>query len=389
MESRTIKNGLFFFLFLVIILPFLQHCFGLIESGKLNGYVVSTPDVNFSYAKWWDGSYQKQKSDFVNDSVGFRPDLVRLTDQISFSLFKDIHAPDVYAGKDGQLFSKVHTDEYFGRDHIGIDTVRTILIKLKKIQDTLERLGKTMVFAYAPSKAYYVPDKIPDCLRSTGQVKTSNYHSFKRLGDSLRLNQLDFNAYFMAMKDTVKNLIFSKQGTHWTNYGALLAGDSLTKYIERARNISMPELTIEEMKYSTTARNDDADLSRILNLIFPIGLETYSYPRCNYTLKGGKNKPKTIYLGDSFILMLLYNNYVSNTSSDWEFWFYFKDVWNEDCIWGRQQPKSMAGYDWQKSLSSADCLVILFTPYNLAKFAKKDFFLDEMYSYFYPNGKNG
>ena len=268
MESRTVKDGLFFFLFLVMILPFLQHCFGFIESGKLNGYIVSTPDVKFSYPKWWDGTYQKQKSYFLNDSVGFRPDLVRLSDQIGFSLFNEVHAADVYLGKDGQLFSKVHTDEYFGGDHIGIDTVRTMLIKLKRIQDTLEHLGKTMVFVYAPSKAYYLPEKIPDCLRLAEPPKISNYHTFKRLGDSLHINQLDFNAYFIAMKDTVKNLIFSKQGTHWTNYGALLGGDSLTKYIERTRNISMPELTIEEMQYSAAARNDDADLSRILNLIY-------------------------------------------------------------------------------------------------------------------------
>ena len=85
--------------------------------------------------------------------------------------------------------------------------------------------------------------------------------------------------------------------------------------------------------------------------------------------------------------MLLQNDYVQNASSDWECWFYFNEVWNENCLGGAEQPKPMETYNWQRSLLSADCFVILFTPYNLAKFTKKDFFLEVMYNHFYPAEK--
>jgi acetyltransferase AlgX (SGNH hydrolase-like protein) len=387
MEFNRVRSGLFFFLFLVMFLPFLQHCFSFVESGKLNGYIVSSPNPTFSYGKWWDGSYQIQKAGFVNDSVGFRPDFVRLTNQIDYDLFSEIHSSEVYLGKNGQLFTKVHVDEYFGADKIGTDTVMALMVKLKRIQDTLERLGKTLVLAYAPSKAYYVPEDIPDCLRPAGGIKTSNYYTFKRFGDSLHINQLDLNGYFMAMKDTTKNLIMTKQGIHWSQYGALLGGDTLTKYIERIRNVSMPELTIKKIVLSGRAQSLDNELGKILNLIYPVGTENYCYPDYDYTSKGGKTKPKIVVICDSYMWPLISAKYFLNTYTDWQCWHYFFEVWNEECIWGRQVVPQIANYNWQHELLNTDCVVILFTPYNLTHFPKKDFFLEVFYNYFYPGQK--
>ena len=378
------RKALFLFLFLIITLPSLQHCFNFIDSGKLNGNFESNPDVQFSYQKWWDGNYQVQKANYLNDSIGFRQDLVRFNNQLYYYLFRQLHSTEVYLGNDGQLFTKVHVDEYFGVDQVGIDTVRTVLIKLKKIQDTLERLGKTMVWAFAPSKVYYVPKDIPECLRPETGIRTSNYHTFKRLGDSLRINILDLNGYFMAMKDTTKNLIMSKQGGHWTFYGALLGGDTLTKYIERIRNVSMPELTIKKINHFEKGRGLDDELSKILNLVFPVGIEQYCYPDYDYTSKGGKEKPKIVVICDSYMWPLITAKYFLNTYTDWQCWHYFYEVWNEECIWGRQNVQQIANYNWQASLLNTDCVVILFTPYNLAKFPKKDFFVEAIYNYFYP-----
>jgi acetyltransferase AlgX (SGNH hydrolase-like protein) len=388
MNGNKARFGLFFFLFLVMFLPFLQHCFSFVESGKLNGYIVSTPNPTFSYEKWWDGSYQIQKAGFVNDSVGFRPDFVRINNQIDFSLFKLLHADDVFLGKDGQLFSKHYTDEYFGVDRLPAEVITTTLVKLKKVQDTLEHLGKTFVFAYAPSKAYYLSDKIPDCLLLMNGIHTSNYPTFKKIGDSLHINQLDLNEYFLSMKETKKDLLISNQGTHWTRYGALLGADSITKFIERLRNISMPELAIDEMCYSDKTSDADAELTNILNLIFPIEKERFCYPRYHFSSKESTKKPKIIFIGDSYVTPLMFDKYLESISTNWEFWSYFSEVLNLECAYGRQNPKPIKTYDWQNSLLTADCLVILFTPWNFHKFADKDFFLEVIYQHFFPAKKN-
>ncbi len=115
MELKTARGRLFLFLSLVILCPLLQHLFTIIDNEKLIGqFLPPLLDVQFTPDKWWDGSYQKQKTLFLNDSFGLRTHLVRLNNQIDFTFFKQVHEGDVYVGRDNYLFSKVYVDEYEG-----------------------------------------------------------------------------------------------------------------------------------------------------------------------------------------------------------------------------------------------------------------------------------
>ena len=326
MELKTAKGRLFFFISLIIFLPLLEQAFSFIESGKLLGIFDLHPDIKFSPEKWWNGSYQQQKTSYLNDSVGFRPDLVRMNNQIDFSLFKKLHAGDVYIGHDDYLFGKMYVDDYDGRLYMGTETIRGVFIKMKLIQDTLERMGKTFIFTYAPSKPYLFPEKIPDILRPHNGLKIDNYTTCKKIGDSLHIKQLDFNGLFIAMKDTSKYPLFTKQGCHWSVYGSVLASDTLIKFIERERQIKMPELVLSTIQYSDTARDADNDLGKCTNLIFPICKEKYYYPQYHYNADSIKTKPKTIFIGDSFIWLWIGDGFIQNTTANWEYWYYFHDV---------------------------------------------------------------
>ncbi len=380
MELRTARGRLFLLLLLIVFLPLLNHTFNVIESGKLLGEMIKHPDPRFSLAKWWDGSYQDEKTLYINDSIGFRPDLVRMNDQIDFSIFKKLQGEDTYIGRDNYLFSKAYINEYEGRGYMGDSVIRDELVKLKMVQDTLERLGKTLIFTYAPSKPYCFPNYIPAILLRNGGKKVSNYQTFRRIGDSLHLKQLDFNALFAAMRDTSKYPLFTKEGVHWSVYGSVLASDTLEKYINRERKIKMPELIITKVQTSDTARNADNDLGRCANLIFPINKDQYYYPEYHYNTDSTTTKPKTIFIGDSFVWLWIGDGFIQNTTTDWEYWYYFNDVWDKN-------GKSIVNtdkYNWQKSLLATDCIVIVYTPMNFTGFRTKTSFIETMYNYFYP-----
>ncbi len=387
MANTTAKGWLFTLFSVVLLLPFLQQCLHFVESGPLLGAFTGSADVTFSYKGWWDGSYQKQKTLFVNDSVGFRPDLVRLNNQVDFVFFNKLHAGETYAGPGNYLFQKAYVDEYDGADCMGAAKIRDELIKLKLIQDTLERLGKTFILVYAPSKPYFFPDKIPGILRATGGQKMSDYKIFRRLGDSLMIKQLDFNALFVAMKDTSQGGLMTKQGCHWSKYGSLLAADTLIKFIERDRKIKMPEIVVTKMHYTDTAQSPDNDLAATTNLIFPITKERFCYPEFHYESAKGAVKPKVIYIGDSFIWLWIYDGLMQNTNSDWEYWSYFRDVLNIKTIQGESPNSDIQHSNWKKSLMDADCIVVTFTPVNLHLFDRDDFFIETIYSFFYPGRK--
>ncbi len=384
MELRTAKGRLFFFAMLVISMPLLESDFHFIESGKLNGGSENVPDPQFSLAKWWDGSYRKQKTRYINDSMGFRPDLVRINNQLDYWLFRKLHAGDVYVGHDNYLFGKLYVDEYYGRDYIGTATIRKKLMMLRRVQDTLERMGKTFVLVYAPSKPYLYQEQIPDCLRETTVPDTTNYRSFRRLGDSLKIRQVDFNAWFVSMKETSKDVLMGRQGVRWTMYGGLIAGDSMTRYVEQKRNIRMPQLVIKSVNYSTEAQHTDDDLFAVSNLIFPITKEQFTY--ADYFFRdSGTTRPRAIYIGDSFLWTWITNGQMHSTNTDWEFWCYFYQVWTEQTMNNGGSFAPRAFYDWQRSLANTDCVIVVLTPPGLKDLAFKDSFIDVFYNYFFPN----
>ncbi len=384
MENKAAKKWLFYFLSLIIVLPPLERAFPVIKSKGLTGVSMPTENIKFRLSTWFDGSYEKQKTLYINDNIGFRPDLIRMSNQIEFWLFKKLHAENAYIGHDNYLFDKEYVDEYEGVTYMGAEVARKELIKMKCIQDTLERLGKTFVFAYAPSKPYYIPEKIPDLLKPNHKRTISDYETFRAIGDSLKIKQLDYNALFMAMKDTTRNPIILKQGYHWSVYGSLLAADTMIKFIEKERKIKMPELKLTAMHYSETARDEDNDFVKFANLMFPITKETYCYPDFLYYNDGTKTRPKTIYIGDSFTWQWIHFGFMQSTNSEWEFWYYFKSVWNQKIIDVNGESLKIANYNWQKQLSGTDCVVVLFTPRNLHLLAEKSSFVEKMYDYFYP-----
>ncbi len=384
MEVKTARGRLFFLLMLIVAFPFLQHGLSFFTTGPLNGAVVPVADSSFTWDGWWSGAYQKHKNLFLNDSTGFRADLVRLNNQLDYWLFNKVHANGVVVGKDECLYEQFYIDEYYGKDFAGYDSILNEVTKLRKVQDTMERLGKTFVFIMAPSKAYYFPEKLPESDGGKAGEHTTNYATFKKIAAERSLHLLDFNAWFTGMKDTSKELLFSNLGTHWTVYGSLKATDSIIKYIERQRGIRMPELRWNDVEHTDTPRRTDNDLAVGLNLISHFKKERFAYPRYFYTTDSSAKKLKSIYIGDSFLWMLIDNGLMRNTSSDFQIWYYFNEAWSDKALSGQEPMRHMDEFDWKSYLAGTDCLVLLYTPANIKGFSYVGSFTEQMYSYFYP-----
>ncbi len=379
--EQKIKNILFRICFTVMLLPFLQLCTNAIDSAGLFGDYTNSPDVIFTWAKWWNGSYQQGKSAYVNDQGGFRRDLVRTNNQVDYWLFKKLHCNSVVLGKNQNLYQPDYINAYYGRDFIGKDSALHQMIKLKAIQDTLSRLGKTLILAYSPCKAFFYPDDYPDELKGP-HIAPTNYQTFLHLADSLKLNQVDFNAWFVHMKETSKEVLYPRQGIHWSVYGALLAADSLTRYIEQLRQIKMQHMALNNLRHSSRSEDTDEDVFKALNLIFPIYTDNFTYPEIVFKEDSTRTKPKVIYIGDSFCINWIHDNYMQFSNTNWEFWFYFHQVINQDNRDKSENWIPMNSYDWKNKIKNADCIVIMYTSHNLHELGNG--FIEQSYDYFYP-----
>jgi len=381
--AEKIKNGLFVFAFTIILLPFLQQQTKIIDSGTLNGYFTSTADIPITLSKWLNGSWQANKANFINDSIGFRPDFVRLNGQLDYSLFGKLEG-GIKLGKKGCLFFDDIVNAYYGRDFVGYDFIRERMRKLKALQDTLAGLGKTLLMVYTPCKAWYFADCIPEVMR-TPEFGPNNYKTSFRIGDSLGINQVDLNEWFLSLKSSSKELLYSGQGIHWTNYGAILGSDSIIKCIERLRHISMPHPTWTTSLHTTEPQMPDNDMTVILNLILPYRKDTFCYPDLKFTTGDGLTKPNCIFLGDSYIVNLINTEVIRNISADWQCWLWCKQLVNESNWQSSVQYQMPKDYDWKKAIDSTDCLILMNTPKSASLIGFS--FIEQAYNYFYPGNK--
>ncbi len=374
--GHKIKKGLFSFLFIVLLLPFIQYCLPFIDSGKLYGYFNNAPDINFSFDKWFDGSYQNAKTNYLNDHVGFRPDLLRINGQIHFSLFNKPDCGGIVMDKDNSLYYDNYIDALVGKDFAGYPKAREKLSKLKALQDTFARRGKSLIMVYSPSKAFYNAGSA-GLLAEGFTPRATNLATYLHIGDSLGLNQVDLNTWFVSLKGKTKDSVFTKQGIHWTEYGAILAADSVIRYMERLRKIRMAHPTWQRIEHTNKPRSTDNDVAAVLNLIFPVDNETFSYPQLIFARDTTLTRPRTIFIGDSFVWTFITTGINHNVYSKSEFWDYFGQSFRED-----QPVVKMPEYNWAAAIDSADCVVLMYNSINLPKLG--DGFIEQAYQHYYP-----
>ncbi len=375
------KKGLFTLLFIVLLLPFVQQCLPFIDSGKLFGYYTDSPDATFSFEKWWDGSYQKNKGNYCNDHIGFRPDLLRVNGQIDYSLFYKVNYGGTCAGKDDYLFYDNYITAYYGLDYAGRAKLETQMLRLKALQDTFAHMGKSLILVFAPCKAWYCSKYLPDN-KKPDENRPNNYTTCIRLADSLGINMIDFNVWFLKLRDTSKELLYPKQGIHWTNYGSVLATDSLIKYIEKLRHIHLPHPYWASVYHTTDPQDPDNDMGNILNLIWPVVKETFCYPVVKFMQDSSTSHLNAIHIGDSYNINLLRTGMLQNMYGDnWQFWFGFKHIFNPKTYMEWTYPQ-IANTDWKGEILKADCIILLNTPRSADDLASG--FIDSAYHYFYP-----
>lgn len=337
-----------------LCLPLLESNLNIVDVKKLYGAVAGKDTVPvFSFKKWFDGSFQAQEEKLVNDSFGFRNICVRLDHQVDYSFFNVSHSSDIEIGKDGYLYSTLSIDCIYGNDFLGTASISRSVDKLKFIKDTLAKLGKTFVLIIAPHKGLFFPEhlsKYPYPYRDT-----TNYKVYLKLLKKAQIQVIDFNSYFISLKDKAKYPIEPKTGVHWSSYGGALAADSIVRYLETALHIKMPKPIWQEINMSQAKMHDD-DAEKTLNLLFNIPEPDMAYPTIKYESSANAVKPRAMIVGDSFYDELAENGINDAFAKGSNYWYYFTN-------YGTQLSKSQV----KDEISQSNVVVLLTAEYNLKR----------------------
>jgi hypothetical protein len=179
---------------------------------------------------------------------------------------------------------------------------------------------------------------------------------YRRLG----VNILDLGDYFQQMKDTASFTIFPMTGTHWSKYSALLAADTLIRYMEHLGNINIPNLVIGPRTLQN-AHEADTDLENLLNLIRPLPRPQYYYASATRDEDSTAVKPKMIVIGDSFWWNIVNQVPIYDFFSEAPYWYYNSTIYYDSIH------QSVNDINLTKELLSADFVFLFYSAVQLYK----------------------
>ncbi len=323
--KSKIRYFLLAIIFIVLCSPFLISLFFSQNLFQLKGVVNEPVNITFDKHEWITAEYQQKKEEYLNSTFGLRNWCVRFNNQIAYSFFNKAKANGVIVGKENYLYEASYIESYSGKNYVGEDSIRNTVNKLKFISDTLSKLGKQLIIVFAPGKASFYPEYIPDAYLPF--KKQTNYSTFSEVSNTMKLNVIDFNKWFIENKTKSKYPLYPKYGIHWSIYGTVLAADSLVKNISNLRNITLPKIKITEINMGKPV-DSDYDIADGMNLLFENSSFDMAYPKITLDTTNVKTKPKVLVISDSFYWGL-YNLGISNCFQNDHFWYYNKQVFPE------------------------------------------------------------
>lgn len=371
-KSIKIRSVLLGSILLLLIAPFFQGKFHLVNLAPLKGALTEHENSYFSFSDWFSVKYQEQEEVYLNETFGFRSLFVRINNQLAFSLFNKANANGVVVGKENYLYEENYIKAYYGSDFIGHDSIERRMERFKYVQDTLAKLDKNLILVFAAGKGSFYPEYFPDRLRTEKGV--TNYEVHLEQAQKLGISHIDFNSYFLKNKDKSKYPLYPQYGIHWSYYGMYLAADSMIRFMEEARGIEMPELSWNETELAQP-REEDYDIADGMNILCRLKSFDMAYAPIKVQSGPEKTLPSVVVIADSYYWGM-FNFGISNAFSDSHFWYYNQQIYPDSY----QAPLNTSQVNLKEEIDRRDVFIVMATEATLPDLGWG--FIEESYDYF-------
>lgn len=369
-----LKHAVLVFFFLLFFTPMIQQHFPFVKEKPLIGVDNSLKTPNISFTDWLSGDFQKKLDEALYVNIGFRKTLVRIHSQVLYSIFNITKAGAVVIGKEGYLYDHSYIKAYTGGDFVGIENINIQIQKAIVVQAELKKKNIDLILAFAPGKGSYYSEFIPDQHLNMHVVDSSNYVCYTRACTDARLPFIDLREYFLSIKDTVVHPVFSQVGVHWSDYGAFLAIDTLSKYIAKIRNIKMNRTFVSSFQERDSIKRQDKDVLNLLNIFSDVSYFSLPYLKFHVLKDTSNIKPKLLAVSDSYFSTIVATGLVDSLYSDWNYWLYNVRLSNKN-----------QSFNFKNEIEKRDVILILATDATLCQFPYG--FIDEAYEVYAPKNK--
>ena len=329
----------------------------------LKGWQPPPKEVDLQWSNIKQGKWQDQKEAAAKYFLQARHFLIRLNNQLKYSLFGKLNSKDVIQGKEGYLFEERYIRTHLGLDFLGDESIRENVEMIKGFTDSLKRNDAELLFVFASGKGMFMPEYFPEKYQNHPK-KTNNYETYLKYIKQYEVPYLDLNQYLVDLKDTAAYGLYTKGNTHWSEYALTYVLDTLFITIEKQLDIDLLDYSYDSVEIAPKARGLDAGIFKALNLYWTQLEEQYAYRAINIKEDEvlQKNKPKIWIIGDSFF-GTLFNDYLPQRFFDpsSKFLYYFQQIWTFD---GQKYPTTNLE-DLRGSVEEQDMIIVFITDANL------------------------
>lgn len=358
---KSTKASILFVVLLLMLVPGCEQMFNFFEIKKLNGSFQSAELPKFNPKDWLSGNFQHKMTAWQNENFGFRNILVRLRNQIGFSLYKKSYANCVVVGKNDFLLDQTYIDAYNGKDFVGENEIEKRVQNFELLAQKLKERNKHLIIVLAPGKASFYHEYIPD--KDLKALSQTNHSTFLKELKNSNLHFIDFKSWFDTLKPTHPYTLFPKNGIHWSSYGALIAADSLTKKISDVLGYKIPNAIIENVEWKNELIEVDQDVGLGMNLLFGPKNDPMPYPTFDFKKIDNSKKPNVLMVGDSYCWTFPLGYLKDNCFESFNYAYY-----NQELHELGKNAVPMAEVDLNALLEKTDLVILLSTDANLDEF---------------------
>lgn len=383
MLQKIQKKILFGILILVLLLPFIQYRFNFVKEKLLHGAFQKYDKPEFKWFTWKSWFNEKFQNDFnksLEENIGFKNLLIRINNQADYTLFRKTSTANVVVGKSDCLYEEGYILDYIGQNFVGKDSINSVLLKVKRLQDYL-KINKNiqLLIVFESGKASFFPEFIPEKYMKY-KKEISNFKYYTQQCRKLNISHLNLNDWFVSIKDTSKFPLFPKYGVHWSTYGMCIAADTIIKYIEQSISRKITHIYWNKIHITNKLKDVDFDIERTLNLLFPLPHETMAYPEIKYIKDSLNSKPDVLVIADSYYWSIFDSKIPEKVFGNHQFWYYNTTIYPD--IWGENARFVDHSKD-KEVVENKNVILIMVTELNL----NKSFFgfIDNLYKIYFSN----
>ena len=220
--------------------------------------------------KLLDGQAQTEFEAYVQQHLPGKPFMVRLRNEITFSLLDTVSNINYSMSKDKNLFSWENVSyylQYFAP--VSKEGANELVEKLECLQKLLEDAGKQMYVFITPCKIRYTEEQLPWVDKAMAPPrKEGNYELLTEALSGSRIRYFDSIRYLEEHKSEFDSRVplFYRTGLHWSVYVGNMTGAAFGEFLEQESGYNLPEMTITANPCENPVY-PDADSFEVFNTI--------------------------------------------------------------------------------------------------------------------------